>query len=263
MNARKNNHGVIRLRRLLKSPILIVILLVVGLAVGLTIFHYRAHLLWYFGAQRAKLQDVPPIPDHPMPGTLVPGDWIRCRVKCIEFHLPPKLAYSGVAHADVSEDGFLVRFQNENRGVVVNLLPEEHQSTDVLSAAETLSPEPRSFNMPRLRLALYRADSHDFSWSMTGAELQWHVFRLSTGRILRLIADGHVETYFTEPVDVLVQFGHTRAVADWQFNKTACAGSMLFTDEGDMDPEWIRAVCRSLKTSNPASTADSRALTFP
>lgn len=222
----------------------VVALLVVFGIVLLAGLHYRSHLLWRYEASRLGLHDVQAISDRPMPESPIPNGWVRCRVGCIEFNLPPELAGNKVAQKNGAS---FVTFQDGSRAVVVALPTDASEFSDLLKTASKLCP-PQQFTMPRLRLACYQASWDDFRWSMTPNEVRWHAFCITTSKLIRPMSEGHTESLFRQDLDGIIHFGGERIVFDWQSNDRACGGYMQFIDHGEkIDPTWIRAVCQSLK----------------
>jgi hypothetical protein len=230
----------------------VVALVVVLGAVALVALHYRSHLLWRYEASRLGLHDVQAIPDRPMPDSPTPDGWLRYRVGCIEFSLPPELARNRVAEKNGASP---VTFQHGSRAVVVALPTDASKFSDLLKTASELCPESQRFTMPKLRRACYQASSDDFRWSMTPQEVRWHAFCITTGKLIRAKSDGHTESFSRQDLDGIIHFGGERVVFDWQSNDRRWGSYMHFIDHGDKaDPTWIRAVCQSLKVSNETET---------
>lgn len=234
-----------RHRRRFRLFTLAVVALVVLAVVALLALRYRSHLFWRYEANRLGLHDVQTIPDRPMRDSPTPEGWLRCRVGCIEFSLPPELASSRVAQNNAASP---VTFQHGSCAVVVALPADASAFSDLLNAASELCPQPQRFTMPKLRRACYQASSDGFRWSMTPDEVRWHAFCITTSRLIRFKSDGHTESFFHQDFDGIVHFFGERAVFDWQGNNCTWGGYIHFIDHGDKaDPTWIRAVCQSLE----------------
>lgn len=234
-----------------RSFTLAVVALVVVLGVvALIALQYRSHLFWRYEASRLGLHDVQAIPDRPMPDSPTPDGWLRCRLGCIEFSLPPELAGNRGAQKNGASP---VAFQHGSRAVVVALPTDASEFSDLLKTASELCPQSQRFTIPKLRRACYQASSGDFHWSMTANEVRWHAFCITMGKLMRFKSDGHTESCSRQDLDGIVHFGGERVVFDWQSNDCTLGGYMHFIDHGDKaDPTWIRAVCQSLKVSNQA-----------
>ena len=237
---------------------MVVVALVVGCGLAaLTALHFRAHLLWRHQASGLGLHDVQAIPDQPMPESPTPKGWVRCRVGCIEFSLPPELARNTVAP---KKGASLFTFEHGPRAVVVALPTDASEFSDLLKSASELCPRSQPLTMPRLRLACYQASSDDFRWSMTPIEVRWHAFCIVMSKLIRPMSDGYTESLLRKDLEGIVHFGGERAAFDWQCTDRMCGGYMHFMDHGEKtDATWIRAVVQSLKVLNEAETeADSR-----
>lgn len=233
------------------TPAVVALVVVLGV-VSLIALHYRSHLLWWYEASRLGLHDVQAIPDHPMPDSPTPDGWLRCRVGCIEFSLPPELANNRVAQKNGAS---LVTFQHGSRAVVIALPTDASEFSDLLKTASELCPQPQRFTMPKLLRACYQASSGDFRWSMTSDEVRWHAFCITIAKLIRPKRDGHTESFSRQQLDGIAHFGGERVVFYWQSNDGRWGGYMHFIDHGDKaDPTWIRAVCQSLKVSNETET---------
>lgn len=238
---------------------LFLVAIVVLLAVmAATAWHYRYHLWWLYGSSRLGLGEVQAIPDHPMPNIPTPQGWVRCRVGCVEFSLPPELAKNRAAPKNGAP---IVTFQEGSRSVIVDLPRDEGELSDLLEIAAGLCPQSQRFTIPRLRRACYQASSGDFRWSMTPNEVRWHAFCIAMRKLMELIPDGYTESFFREGVEGIVHFGGERAVFEWETSDRRCGGYMHFIDRtGKVDPFWVRAVCGSLKVLNEVEADNRKAL---
>lgn len=225
---------------------------VVGLAIGIGIsslaaLRYGAHLLWLCEASRQGLRDIQAIPNRPMPEKLTPNGWVPCRVGCIEFRLPPELANNSVSEKKGCP---FVTFTHGSRTLAVALPTDVSEFSGLLETASKLSPQQQQFTMPRLRRACYQTRSADFRWSMTGDEVRWHAFCITTSKLLRPMLNGHTESFFHQDLDGIAHFGPDHVFFEWQSNHRPRAGYMHFQHGDGIDRDWIRAVCQSLKLSS-------------
>lgn len=217
---------------------------IVGVLV-LTGLRYHTHLFWKYEEKRLGLQSIRAIPDDPMPKTLIPDDWVRCRVGCVEFSLPYELAASETASANGSS---LFLCQHGSRVVAVSACIDEYEVAGLLKAATHLCPGSQCYTMPSLRLACYQASSDDFSWAMTPEEVRWHAFCITTSQLIRPTSDGHTESLLRDDLEGIAHFFCEGAAFEWQSKVHMRGGYMLFTDRRETsDRDWIRAVCQSVK----------------
>jgi hypothetical protein len=220
---------------------------VLGIAVFAAI-HYRFHLLWLYEAHRLELQDVQAVPDSPMPDSPTPDDWVRCRVGCIEFSLPPELAGNRTEPRDGAK---LIVFQHGASAVFVAPPKDIGDFPGFLKTASELCPQSQRFTIPRLRRACYQVRADEFRWSMTPQEVRWHTFCVTMNKLIKYMPGGHTESLFRQDLDCIIHFGDERAVFEWQTTDGRWHGYMHFKDNGTkIDPAWIRAVCQSLKITN-------------
>ena len=223
-------------------PFIVAVVLVGLVLVAIVPLRYRAHLLWQYQAWRLELQGIEAIPNQPLPEIPIPADWVRCRVGNIGITLPPELVPNRTAAAAETA------FHDHSRAIVV-AVPEDYGLFEgVFVAAAELSGQPQPLTAPRLRLACYAASTDDFRWSMTANEVRWHAFRITHRTLIELIPGGHTESFRRGSVEGVVHFGDRRAIFEWQCNDSHLGGYMHFTHRGeDIDPAWIRAVCRSIE----------------
>ncbi len=231
----------------LRGKVLLALVACFALAAGAAL-HYRVHILWWYSVRNDGLPDVQAIPNRPMPEVSVPDGWVQCRVGRLELSLPPELADNKVAAGNGSG---LFAFLSDSRGVIVNT-PTDAIGGEFVTAAGALCPASQQItSMPRLRLACYQASSSDFRWSMSPQEVQWHVFCITTGMLVRLGDEGHTEAMFREDMDGLIHFMDKRAALDLESTDGTCATYINFKENGEkIDPTWIRAVCQSLRITS-------------
>jgi hypothetical protein len=230
--------------------------LAVGTALVLVLvgWHFRYHLLWHYQASRLDLRGTQAVPNRPMPVIPTPDGWVACRVGHLEFLLPRELADGDVLHG---RDGVSVRFQHGSRIVNVSVPVDAGDPLGLLAAAARLSPGREHFTMPKLRRACYAANSHDFRWSMTPAQVRWHTFRIVTAKLIRNVSDGYTESYSRQDMDAIVHFTDDRAMLDWQCSDGSWGGYILFVERpGKIEPGWIRAVCESIRIHPPGEAED-------
>lgn len=227
---------------------MVVTVLVAGCTIAAAIaFHYRVHLFWRYAESRLDLHDIEAVPNSPMPETAVPNGWVRCRVGCMEFSLPPELARNMTSPG---HDKSIVLFMHGSRKVIV-ASHTTNEFSDLLREASELCPTSQQFTLPSFRLACYQASSDDFSWSMTLEEVRWHAFCITMSGLTRLQSGGHTETLFRRDLDGIAHFDGDRASFDWQCKDGMCAGYTHLIDFGEKpDPTWIRAVCQSLRLAS-------------
>jgi len=238
-------------------PFLMAVLVLLAV-MSVTAWHYRYHLRWLYESSHLQLRDVQAIPDHPMPKTPTPQGWVRCRVGCVTFSLPPELAKNRAAPKNGTP---IVTFQQGSRSVIVDLPRDEGELSGLLEIAAGLCPQSQRFTILRLRRACYQASSGDFRWSMTPNEVRWHAFCIAMRKLMELIPDGYTESFFREGVEGIVHFGGERAVFEWESSDGRCGGYMHFIDRtGKVDPVWVRAVCGSLKVLNEVEADNRKAL---
>lgn len=224
---------------------------VIAYGIAVTGWHYRTHLFWWWQENRAGFPAIQAIPDHPMPTTPIPGDWIRCRVGSLELSLPPELAANRIVP---NKGGAPVVFHDESRVMIVSAPEDMRDLSQLLNTATDLSPPSQPFTLPRLRLALYQVSSDDFCWSMTPEELKWHVFRITTSRLIRPDSVDYTESFSHTGLDGIAHFHGHRVAFDWQ-SSNGLGGYIHFRDVGGkVEPDWIRAVCQSLNMSSEAET---------
>lgn len=225
--------------------VIVVAVIVLGIVV-LTGYYYRYHLLWQYESIHSGFADVKSIPDRPMPAAPIPDDWVTCEVGCIRFSLPPELAENSTVQ---KPDGSLATFTGDARNVIVQTYdPDEFSDifSEFVRSASTLSPQPQTFTLPRLRQACYQTSADDFRWSMTPGEARWHTFCIATTELIRTHSDGHTESFFGDDFDGFAQFHGNAVEFHWQCNRSGSGGYMHIIDRGDgEDTNWIRAICRS------------------
>jgi hypothetical protein len=148
----------------------------------------------------------------------------------------------------IPENGVAPRaFHHGSRSVAVGLPEDTGKEDAMLENDLKLPPEGHGMSRPRLRLACYQASSADFRWTMSQDELRWYAWRIAMSGLLRL-QDGLVETMFRPDMDAIVIFssGHHLASLDCQAKDRPVGSFMHFKDSSDdLDPKWVRCVCRS------------------
>lgn len=219
---------------------------VVAIVLGLAI-HYRVHLAWCFAASRLGLTDVPPLPVTAMPEAEVPEDWAVCRFASLQFHLPPGLARSRQG----SPKGTMIVLRDDPRSMMIYLPIDKSDSREQVQNDPEMPPEGHGLSMVMLRLACHQTSSDEFRWSMSPEQVRWFAWRMSIGRFMRMGSEQRVETLFHDNLEGVVYYRTGHAEFDWQAKRSQTGGTIRFIDRSkeEVDPAWVRAVCRSVKCS--------------
>jgi len=205
---------------------------------------YRDHLIWRYNENRMHLGSVPAISSGPMPDSPVPRDWVACRVGSVEVRLPPELAEDLTS---AKEGSPIAKGESGHRAVIIEPAADVAEFSGFLDMAGQVSPNSRQLTLPQLRLACYQVKSSDFRWSMSRAQVRWHAFCITSSGLLRIRSGGHVETLFRDEIHGILHCDGGGAWYDWQCTEGTYRGGMYFSEKGkDLDPGWIRAICRSL-----------------
>lgn len=222
--------------------IFFVFLLLISLFI---VIRFRFHLSWKYESGRLGLSTIRATPDRPMPESQSPDSWLRCRVGCVEFSLPPELANNKVVKKNGTSP---VTFMHDSRVVIVSMPENMSGFSDLLKTASKLSPHSQRFTLPRLRRECYQASSDDFRWSMTPEEVSWHAFCVTTSKLIRTHSDGYTESLFRRDWDGIAHFRRERVIFSWQSNVRMLGGSIHFVDHSEnADQTWVREVCHSLE----------------
>jgi hypothetical protein len=247
----ENRYRWLRLSPLKIIAILLSLVLVITVVI---IYNYRAHLLWWYAQKYSGLKTFEAVPSSPMPEVSKPTDWVICHIDGLEFLLPPEIAQNKIGPRNGVD-----LYYNDTRSVAVRLDTMDAGTIAYLEAASTLCPKSEHFTRPKFLLACYQAKSNDFSWSMSKDELRWHAFCITNSSLLRVSSAGHVETLFRHDLDGIIHFHGNVAMFDWQCTNDSRGGSMLFKfKDKNLDPNWIRAVCQSIKMLDLVDKEDER-----
>jgi len=222
----------------------VLLAIAVALVSGLA-FHYRFHLLWRFGADRAQLSDVQGIPAGPMPEAAPPEEWVRCRFGSMSFDTPPGM----VKNLETAVTGAtLLALHDGSRSMIVQLPFGTSDESPLLETASAIAG--KSVSLETLRLASCRVSSDDFRWSMRPDEVRWHTFCVCMTATLKVASDGWVETLFRDDLEGIAHFNTGHAWFDWRSSDGAAGGYIHFKDSGGrLDPTWVRSICHSLRFS--------------
>jgi hypothetical protein len=220
---------------------------VLAFLLGMAI-HFRTHLyVRYVTAREEKFADVKAIPASPMPDTPEPKDWVRCHFGSLQFSLPPAMA----GNVESPKNGASFRaFRDGSKSVIVELPTGISETDDFLKTGLKLPPQGQGLSRPRLRLACCQVNAADFRWTMSQDEVRWYAWRVAMNRLFCLESDGWAETMFGTDLDGILLFGgsHLHATFDWQDKNKAVAGFVYFQDKSsDLDPTWVRSVCKSVQ----------------
>jgi hypothetical protein len=235
---------------------------VVALVLGLVI-HYRAHLVWCVAASRLGLADVQRVPVTAMPDAAVPEDWVACRFGSLQFDLPPGFVRS----VQGSPKGGMIVLRDDPRAMMIYLPGDQTDSGELLQSDLEMPPEGRGLSMVMLRLACFQTASNEFRWSMSPEEVRWFVWRISIGRFMRMGSEQRAETLMCDDLEGAAYYRSGCAELDWRSKESQASGNIHFIDksEEEIDPAWVRAVCRSLRftgesLSRPRSREEVEAL---
>jgi hypothetical protein len=222
----------------------------IALVLGLVI-HYRAHLAWCFAVSRLGLADVPPLPVTPMPEAKVPEDWVACRFGSIQFSLPPGFVRS----VQGSPKGGMIGLRDDSHTMMISLPANQTATLDSLETDMEMPPEGQGLSMVMLRLACFQAGSDEFRWSMSPDQVRWFAWRMWIGRFMRLGSEQRAETLFRDDLEGVAYYRTGHAEFDWQAKESPTGGTIHFIDrsKGEVDPAWVRAVCRSVKCTGQMS----------
>jgi len=220
-------------------------LVVGGLAILLGLaLHYRVHLLWQFASSRV-FDDVRAVPTRAMPKVPVPEDWVHCQFGSLSLDLPRAMA----VNADPTPNGWLA-CQDGSRTLWIALPDECDSLIEWLRNDRGMPSHGHGLSLPRLRLACYQVSSDDFRWSMTRQEASWHTWCIAASSLLRFKSDGRVEWLFRDDLEGIVDYGREHAVFDWQATTGKGWAYLHFRQSsGNVDPTWVRPICRSLRFS--------------
>jgi hypothetical protein len=209
---------------------------------------YRSHLAWVIArAVDKRFADVRPIPVRSMPFADVPQDWVHCRFGSLEFALPPELAKNPEAPMT---DAPLLGFYDKSRSIAVHLPTASQQSAEFFKTDLKSPPQGQGLSLVRLSLACREANPEDFRWTMSPNEVHWLAWRITIGHVIRLQSVERAETLFRDDLEAVAYFLGKRAVLDWQAKDRDIGGYIHFmhrASDGPIDPNWVRAVCHSLK----------------
>jgi hypothetical protein len=105
-------------------------------------------------------------------------------------------------------------------------------------------------SVPRLHTAIYEASSGEFRWSMSWDELAWHSWLMKRSVLVRSPNVRRLETLFGAEIEGNLKEMTRSAVFEWYSTDGVAFGSVVFDqDNGEIDLEWVRPVCRSLRFS--------------
>jgi hypothetical protein len=210
-------------------------------------FHFRYHLLWRLTAAWEGLNNVKALLAKPMPDAIAPKDWVRCRFGALQFDLPPAMAGNVMKRRPSSS---VCLYRDGSKSAIVHLPEGTREGGELLKVMLKNLPQGQGLSRPRLRLAWWQTGSDDFRWTMSRSELRWHAWCIAMTRLGRPELDGWAETMLSGDFDGIVMFDASRhrAIFDWQATNKAVTGYIHFSDKsGNLDPEWVRCVCKSVK----------------
>jgi hypothetical protein len=143
----------------------------------------------------------------------------------------------------------------------VNVLPPVDNRDILRTTADVLAKFPSAQDLSHfeLRVAATEAGWDDFRWSMSHQDFLWHRWLLSTGQIYRChIPANRVEAIVADDIEGLLIVSVGGAFFEWSAEKGATVGSVTFAQQnGPLDLDWVRRVCRSLEFVGPAPARGS------
>jgi hypothetical protein len=202
-----------------------------------------------------SLPEARAIPTSPMPDAPEPKDWLPCRVRAIQFSLPPEMAKDGETPKNASSHRV---FHDDARSIIVAMPEAIAESVEFFQDDLKMPPQGQGLSLPRLRAAWCQASSRDFRWTMSPAEVRWHAWCVAMNGLFRPQADGWAETTFTTEMDgiLFISEDHRHASFVWQANNYPIDGYMHFKDaSAEPDLAWVRSVCRSVRVYEESHSA--------
>ena len=242
---------------LCRSHIRMIIVSVVAMSFFFApLLYFRPHLRWLCKRHCQGVEEVRAIPVFTLHPALVPSDWILCKLGEFELSLPPEFA------TNRNEVSSCVVFFSGTKKVIVG--PPKHAGDALqllLPTTSQLCGKVKTMTIPQLKLECYKADSNMFCWSMSPEQVQWHVFIMELCRIVRPASESIrlVEYSFDGDIDAVIAFGQRHAILDWESKEDGFCGYIHFVDaQNDIDMDWIRSVCWSIRVSSRKQLTNSK-----
>jgi hypothetical protein len=228
-------------------------LAVFAMALLALLIHYRYHVLRKLDSACA---DVQAVPISQMPESPPPTGWRRCEFASLQFALPPGMAtglrkqtqqQADGRKRNVNNNGVWLFFKDGPRSLYLSLCRHADRE-NVTELGPPIPPEGQGLSSLHLRLACYQADSRDFRWSMSPAQVRWHTWCITMRRLMP--AKAEVEIVMRDNLEGLAEFAATDAKVaefEWQTKDGNYGGTMIFADKAQpIDVQWVRAVCQSI-----------------
>jgi hypothetical protein len=181
-----------------------------------------------------------------------PAGWEEVAVGSLSLLFPPNLSnHWKTVQTPVSG----IVFRNLDYDVFVSLPMEAKWSISQLrEAMQDVGPD-QEIDPVRMKIMAYRACPSDFHWSMEKDELTkldalllYRKIACSTG--VRLLEEVHLKD-----LTCLLSVYKNRASLEW-FSEKYCASGMMLFAGSEIDLNWVRPVCRSLRFSGTVYAPD-------
>jgi hypothetical protein len=118
--------------------------------------------------------------------------------------------------------------------------------------AEIRSLGEATFSYARTMAEVYSADSGDFRWSMSKAELAKHIWLIRQARFARMAHTRSVELARGGEFEGILLWRKGGTVFEWYCPSHFTSGSLLFRSDTPGDNTWIKQVCSSLRHTGSA-----------
>lgn len=225
-------------------------------AVVMLVFHYRFHLWWIYTCHRLELDKNTAFQSRPMPYVPVPPTWVTHRLGEIEFALPPEF------HADDDETISGKIYRHGTKCVFITSPTNYDDLVEYAYATFNMQPQFPISTLPMFRNECYQTASSKFSWSMSPSDARRYLLCALFAKMFRVSIQGeNAELLGDGDIDGMAMFAQNRITVDWQCKKTVLGGYIHFFNgddpsASDVDYDWVRAVCQSLKTLTPKASEE-------
>jgi hypothetical protein len=221
-----------------------------GLAIVFVGMYWR-HCLWQLDVegnwgyvQGTKTIDFLTVP--------VPAEWRTLEIGELTISIPPSLLEdSRKTDNRHSGAGRIFRISGAGRSIVV-IPPTDFQAVQREMEAELRSLGEATFSYARTMAEVYSADSGDFRWSMSNAELAKHIWLIRQARFARVSQTRSVELALGGEFEGILLWRDGVTVFEWCCPSHVTSGSLVFRSDKPGDYTWVKQVCSSLRhTGSP------------